>query len=107
MSLTKFLVKGAVKIGFVGLTAKVIYDLNVFSTNSKETEEKFQKFVTEVVPGTLDLKKQIGVTTTGLPELYNNIVNNLFTKLNYVPEFSRNLVKEYCIFPMSNEKKDK
>uniref|UniRef100_A0A0N5BA50 MICOS complex subunit MIC13 n=1 Tax=Strongyloides papillosus TaxID=174720 RepID=A0A0N5BA50_STREA len=107
MSLTKFLLKGAVKIGFVGLTIKVIYDSNVFSTNSKETEEKFQKLVTEILPGTLDLKKQVGVSKTNLQEGYNNTVDGVFTAINYLPEASSNFVKTYFNFPISNEKKDK
>ncbi|CEF68498.1 Hypothetical protein SRAE_2000315500 [Strongyloides ratti] len=104
MTLTKFLVKSTARIALVGFTIKVICDTNAFSTNSKETEEKFQQLVTEIVPGTLGIQKQLVTMKDGARDEYNKTVDGIFTAINYFPATVSNFAKSCYKFPLLEKK---
>lgn len=106
MSFAKFLLKGTARLALVGFTIKVISDTNAFSTNSKETEQKFQQLVTELVPGTIELKDKLIVTKDDVRDGYNKTVDGVFTAINYLPATFSNFARSIQLTPVVGDKKD-
>uniref|UniRef100_A0A0N4ZN00 MICOS complex subunit MIC13 n=1 Tax=Parastrongyloides trichosuri TaxID=131310 RepID=A0A0N4ZN00_PARTI len=107
MSLAKFLIKGTLKVGVLGYTIKTLYDIGVFSTDTKKTEKMFKQLITDILPGTLEVKKQIPIAKEGVIEESNRIVDGTFTAINYFPATFSNFVQSMYTFNLLDEKTKK
>uniref|UniRef100_A0AC35TZM2 MICOS complex subunit MIC13 n=1 Tax=Rhabditophanes sp. KR3021 TaxID=114890 RepID=A0AC35TZM2_9BILA len=92
MKVSRFLLSGAARLALVGVSLKVINDADVFSTDTRKTEKVFEKLKTDILPGTIEVKKQLTFTTNTVRQETNKTVDGVFNTLNTFTTTANNFI---------------
>uniref|UniRef100_A0A914D0L6 MICOS complex subunit MIC13 n=1 Tax=Acrobeloides nanus TaxID=290746 RepID=A0A914D0L6_9BILA len=80
--------QGATKVGLIVGAAYGSYAVGVWSKDTRETKNIYEKVTREIVPGPLEIKKNLPSTTElerDVKYKWNNSMNCVFNYINSIP----------------------